>query len=70
MVPHNDSAPHSAIIAVSAEVHEVLPNGHLSGRPVVKVKQFLLRVDGCDRAMCERKLNELLAEVKSKCQQN
>ncbi len=66
-VSSNETARHRAVIFISAEVHEVLPNGEFSGRPVEKIQQFPLQLEGADRAICVRQLNELLAEIKKKC---
>lgn len=66
-IPSNPQAPHRAVIFIQAEVHELLSTGECSGRPVVKIKQFPVYLDGPDRWMAERRLNELLAEVKTKC---
>lgn len=66
-VVSNERAPHRAVIFISAEVHEVLASGEFSGRAVEKIEQFPVQLDGADRAICIRKLNELLSEVKQKC---
>ena len=65
--PANEQAPHRAVIWIQAEVHELLPTGECSGRSVYNIQQFPLFLDGADRHIAVRKLNELLAEVKEKC---
>lgn len=66
-IPGNERAPHKAVIFVRAEVHEVLPTGECSGRPVYKIVEFPLALDGADKNICIRKLNELLAQWKETC---
>jgi hypothetical protein len=63
----NNSAPHRALLKISAEVHEVLPTGDCSGMAVEKVETFYLSLDGPDAPITIRKLNDLLAELKAKC---
>lgn len=66
-IPRNEKAPHRAVIHIQAEVHELLPTGECSGRPTVKIARFPIYLDGADRFIAERKLNELLEEVKTQC---
>jgi hypothetical protein len=66
-IPDNENAPHRAVIFIQAEVHELLPSGECSGRKIFDIKQFPIYLDGMDRNIAIRKLNELLAEVKEKC---
>ena len=68
IIEHPD-APHQAVIYIQAEVHEVLPTGELSGRPVVKINRFPITFHASDKNLAERKLNEFLEEIKTKCQQ-
>lgn len=67
MVKGCPDAPHRAILWIRAEVHEVTKHGECSGSVKYRVEEFPLYVDGLDRNLCVRKLNELLAEVKEKC---
>lgn len=67
-IKNNESAPHRAVLFIRAEVHEVTPRGDCSGRPVVRIQEFPLAVEGKDRHICERRLNEILEEFKKRCQ--
>lgn len=63
----NELAPHKAVIFIRAEVHEVLKGGECSGDPVMKIGTFPVAISGKDRFEAERKLNELLEELKTRC---
>jgi len=67
LIPNNDEAPHRAVIWITAEVHELLKTGECSGMPKYKVERFPVYIDGADKFIAIRKLNELLAEVKEQC---
>lgn len=67
LVPQNDEAPHRAVIWVEAEVHELTPHGECSGMPKFRIERFPLYVDGLDRLIATRKLNELLEHLKTQC---
>jgi len=67
LVPQSDDSPHRAIIWVEAEVHELTPHGECSGMPKTRVARFPLYVDGLDRFICTRKLNETLEHLKGLC---
>lgn len=67
MVPHNANAPHRAVIFIQAEVHELRPNGECTGMPVYTIKQFPVYLDGLDKNIAVRKLNELLEGLKAQC---
>lgn len=60
----NERAPHRAVIWLQAEVHELTPVGECAGDPVLKVKQFPVYIDGLDRNLCIRKMNEFLEQCK------
>jgi hypothetical protein len=66
-IPHDDTVPHRAVIWLQAEVHELLSTGECAGTPITTIKRFPVFLDGQDRFMAERKLNDLLAEIKQKC---
>lgn len=66
-LPSNDKAPHKAVIFVRAEVHEANAAGECSGRPVYRVKEFPVCIDGADKHICIRKLNEQLEEFIAQC---
>lgn len=68
-VPHNDNQPHAAVITIEANVYDKRPTGELSGNVVTKIKKFHLKVEGADRVICEKRLNEILAELKTKCRE-
>jgi hypothetical protein len=58
---------HRAIIRISIDVQEVRPNGACTGRSTHKdLKVFAL--DGVDKFICIRQVNELLQEIAQKCQ--
>jgi hypothetical protein len=64
----NDVAPHRAIITIYAEVHELIPGtGECHGVPQAKIKK-LVTLDGQDKPITIRKLNELLQEIVKQCQ--
>jgi hypothetical protein len=63
----NPNSPHRAVIIIQAEVHEVMPGGHCRGVPVHKDRK-VLALDGQDRYITIRRLNELLQELSQKCQ--
>ena len=62
LIPHRDDVPHTAVLWVRFEVHEKMPSGDLRGSPRVKGEQ-VFKVEGADRFICERRLNELLQEL-------
>lgn len=66
-IPHNDNRPHAAVITIEANVYDKRPTGELSGNVVTRIKKFYLTLDGSDRFICERRLNEVLADLKSRC---
>ncbi len=65
--------PHKAILLIKLEVHNILPTGECSGRPVTvaELKQYNLRpaftktVNGFDRHECLRKLSEILNQLEN-----
>jgi hypothetical protein len=63
----NPNNPHRAIIALRIEVHELLPNGHSSGRPVYKDIGTLI-LDGQDKSITINRLQEIIQELRLKCQ--
>jgi hypothetical protein len=67
LIPSNSEAPHKGILWIRAEVHEITKTGECTGNPVYKVETFPVAIDGADRHICIRKLNEILAEFKEKC---
>jgi hypothetical protein len=67
LIPSNAEAPHKAIVWLRAEVHEITRTGECTGNPVYKVETFPVAIDGADRHIAIRKLNEFLEEVKAKC---
>lgn len=67
-VARNPTAPHTAVIWVTVEVHEKLPSGEMMGNPIRKEKK-VFAIEGQDQFICERKLNEFLAETAKTCKQ-
>lgn len=69
MIPlsSNDRAKHRCVLFLRAEVHEVTKRDECSGRPVYKVPEMVLRIDGADKHIALRKLNEAIAELKKLC---
>ena len=67
LIPSCDGAPHKAIIWVSGEVHEITKHGECSGMSKYNIKPFPLTIDGEDKDMTIRKLNEALAELRRIC---
>lgn len=67
LIANNAEAPHRAILWIQAEVHELLKTGECSGMAKYKIERFPVFLDGADKFIAIRKLNELLAEVKEKC---
>lgn len=61
LVERRETEPHVAVLHVSWELHERLPTGELRGMCVEQGK-CTLKVEGHDRLICLRKLNELLTE--------
>jgi hypothetical protein len=59
LIPRRDDVPHTTVLWVRFEVHEKFTSGELRGSPVVKGER-VFTVDGADRFICERRLNELL----------
>lgn len=69
MVASNPTAPHSIILIVKAQVHEVLPTGELTGNVAHKHNggnHEVLRLDAQDRDIAIRMLNELIDELRKK----
>ncbi len=62
-------AKHKAIITIEAQIHEVDKNNECSSDYVTKINRFSVGIEGPDRSITERKLNEALAELIEKCQQ-
>jgi hypothetical protein len=67
IIRSNDKAPHVATIHIQAQVCEQLPTGEITGRPVHK-QEVVLAIKGQDRFIAQRKLNELIEELKIRCQ--
>lgn len=67
LVPKCDQAPHRAVVWVQAEVHEVTKYGECSGMPKYRVERFPVSVDGADKNIAIRKLNEVLEGLKELC---
>lgn len=63
--PRCDSAPHQAIILVSAEVMERLPNGMVTGVPKKHVNK-LFTVLGKNLQECEQNLNLFMEKIYGK----
>lgn len=51
---------------MTIEVHEKLPSGEMGGIASHKEKK-VLALDGADKHICMRKLNELIEELKKCC---
>lgn len=66
-VPDNPEAPHTGVVYVYAEVHELKQDGSLAGRPVHKIPRFVLPVEGKNRQEAIEKMNKVIAEVKKRC---
>jgi hypothetical protein len=64
----NDATKHRAVIAIQAQLHEVMPGGECSADAVMTIPQFFVSFESVDRFIAQRRLNELLAEVKKQCQ--
>jgi phosphoenolpyruvate-protein kinase (PTS system EI component) len=64
----NSNNPHRAIISLRIEIHELLPNGHSTGRPVHKDMKTLM-LDGQDKSITINRLEEIIQELKNRCQQ-
>lgn len=60
----DDTAPHTAVVRIYVEVHEKLPTGELSGRICEKRDPVILAVEGSDKFICTRRLNEMMEDVK------
>jgi hypothetical protein len=67
LVAGNPEAAHRAVIWLSAEVHELTKHGECAGDPKYRVERFPVYIDGLDRNLAVRKLNELFEELKSRC---
>ncbi len=67
MIKSNDDAPHKAIIWITAEVHELLPTGECSGLPTYKVVQFPLSINGDNKAVAVRRLEDFLKKANELC---
>jgi hypothetical protein len=65
LIPRNEQAPHTAILWITFEVQQRLPTGEVSGMPVHKGQQ-VFKIEGGDRMIAIRKLNELLEQI-NKC---
>lgn len=63
MLRSNENAPHKCVILVKAVVYEVLPSGECSGIPVEQ-QDKILQIDGQDKFIAIRKMNEFLEEIK------
>lgn len=63
----NPNAPHKAVIFIRAEVHPVLPTGECSGDPAVRIQEFPVAISGENRDDAVKKMNEFLAEIKTRC---
>jgi hypothetical protein len=64
---NNSTAPHSIVIVLKAQVHEVLPTGELSGNVAHKHnggQHEIFRLDAMDRDVAIRKLNELVDQLR------
>ena len=70
LIPANEEAPHRAVIWIQAEVYDLLKTGECSGMARHKIERFPIYLDGEDRNMAIRKLNELLAEMKESCRKS
>lgn len=62
----DESRPHTAVLFLTIEVHEKLPSGEMGGIASHKEKK-VLALDGADKHICMRKLNELIEELKKCC---
>jgi hypothetical protein len=62
LVERRENVPHVAVLHISYEVHEKLPSGELRGMPVTRGTR-ISKVEGEDRFICLRNLNELLASI-------
>ena len=58
----NETARHTAIVQITVDVHECTPDGQCSGR-VVENKKRAIVIEGEDRLICIRKVNEFLEKV-------
>lgn len=64
IIRKSPDAPHRAVIWVEASVQELTPHGECSGMSVFKVSKFPVYIDGMDRNIAIRKLNEFLEKLK------
>lgn len=69
-IPSNPTAKHRSVVWLRGETHEMISENECSGRPVYKVDLFPIYFDGDDKNIAVRKLNELLAELKQRCDSN
>ncbi len=67
LIPKKDEAPHRSVIWVSADTYEVTKHGECSGMSKHTIKRFPLYIDGADKFIAIRKLNEALEELKRLC---
>jgi hypothetical protein len=70
LAPQSEHAPHRAVIWVEAAVYEMTKHGECGGSPRARVERFPLYVDGLDKHLATRKLNETLEAIKSLCPRN
>lgn len=64
LVGRREDVPHVAVLFVRFEVHEKLPSGELRGTAVDQGER-VFKVEGADRFICVRRLNELLASLRN-----
>lgn len=63
LIERRETAPHTAVLWVRFEVHEKIPNtGELRGMAVERGER-VFKVEGEDKFICIRKLNELLEKM-------
>ncbi len=62
MNERREDVPHTAVLWLKFEVHEKLPTGELRGQPVQQGER-IFKLEGHDKFICIRKLNELLASL-------
>ncbi len=70
LLPKNDDAPHRAIVWVEAEVHELTKHGECTGSPKFRIERFPIYLDGADKFIAIRQVNELLEQTKGQCHSN
>jgi hypothetical protein len=62
------SKPHRACVWIYAEIHPVNSRGEFAGEPVRTHQRFPVQLDGTDLPLVERRLAELFALIREKCQ--